>query len=195
MKKNYLIYLIIFSLGIILGAVFNNVWQESNIPILNKVPKEPTKIIRVTDTVFVKHKSKPIEKPELVEADVVDTLISVIDSVKVQEPAMDSVDVEIIRERMVAKVQLSVQLIEQDSIAPGDVFNNVTEPFQKKITVEYWESPLNLTGYQLSKSRLKLFGFNPKEKIQLIEGQNAVLILQMSESQVTLQKTEQFKSL
>ena len=195
MKKNYLIYLIIFSLGIIIGAVLNNVWQDSNIPILNKVPKEPTKVIRITDTVFVKPKAQPIEKQEVVEESDLDTLVQVIDSVDVQEPLIDSVDVEIIRERMVAKVHLSVLLLEQDSIAPGDVFNNTTPPFQKKITVEYWESPLNLTGYQLSKSRLKLFGFNPKEKIQLIEGQNAVLILQMSESQVTLQKTEQFKSL
>jgi len=62
--------------------------------------------------------------------------------------------------------------------------------------VEFWKSPLNITGYELTRNRLKLFGFNPNESISLQLDKNEEQILLNTESlSVVLKKTNQFKTL
>lgn len=193
MKKHYIFYLIFLLSGVIIGAILNSNWKETTIPLLSKTSKEPTKIITITDTVYIQKESKP-RKMKVAKV-VSDSVPVFIDTFYTAEAVMDTVEVEIVRERIVATKTLSIALMEKDSVPDSEVFNNEANAFSQSISIEFWESPLNLTGYQLTKTRLKLFGFNPSEEIVLTEGKNSTLIVGMGSGEVTLQKSEKFKSL
>ncbi|PKR80145.1 hypothetical protein CW751_11625 [Brumimicrobium salinarum] len=102
----------------------------------------------------------------------------------------------IIQEKMVSSRYIAVQKSANDSIDKSELLSLNGQSFSNQIIVEFWQSPLNLTGYELSRNKLKLFGFNPNESISLQKGEESDLLLLNTESMsLKIRKSKQFKSL
>ena len=69
-------------------------------------------------------------------------------------------DLSIRREKLVQKMWLNVYVLAEyenkDSLLKEALGINETMP--SKLLVEFWESPLNFSGYKLSKAKLILYG-------------------------------------
>ncbi len=93
-----------------------------------------------------------------------DTLI--IDN-EIISPEEDEEYFEIVSERLIAKSVVEVKIIQPDSLDASDLLNLKADSYSKSLAIEFWESPLDLIGYELNRSRLKLFGFNAEELVQI----------------------------
>lgn len=70
------------------------------------------------------------------------------------------------------------------------------ESFLDDIVVEFWESPLEYTGYKLNKSKLILYGISTDNDLELSYDSKAdALKLLINGNPTYLRKTEQFKSI
>jgi len=102
----------------------------------------------------------------------------------------------IIMEELISQRSVLLGLLPNDSTDVSELLKLKSSAFAKDIMVEFWKSPLNITGYELTRNRLKLFGFNPNESISLQLDKNEEQILLNTESlSVVLKKTNQFKTL
>lgn len=103
---------------------------------------------------------------------------------------------DIYQDQLISQQTINVNKDTTDSTDISEVFNLQSEAFTDRIVVEFWESPLNITGYELSRNKLKLFGFNPNETVSLyfIKKENG-LQLKSETIQLVLTKTKQFKTL
>lgn len=102
----------------------------------------------------------------------------------------------IIMEELISQRTISLGAAPNDSTDVSEMLNLKTAAFAKDIIVEFWQSPLNITGYELTRNRLKLFGFNPNESISLQLDKNENQILLNTETMsIVLQKSKQFKTL
>jgi hypothetical protein len=105
-------------------------------------------------------------------------------------------DDDIDQERLIAQQMVIIKKQAIDSTDVSKMFDLQSESFADKITIEFWESPLNITGYELTRNKLKLFGFNPNETVSLYLGkQENRLHLKSETMQLVLTKTKQFKTL
>jgi hypothetical protein len=105
-------------------------------------------------------------------------------------------DRDIITEQLISKRNIELTYAAKDSIDDSELLNLNSKSFNNSIIVEFWESPLELTGYELSRNKLKLFGFNPNESISLhFENNNEELLMQTETIKLYLNKTRKFKSL
>lgn len=68
-------------------------------------------------------------------------------------------------------------------------------PYQTKLSLELWESPLDYVGYKLNKSKLILYGFTEADDISLTYQGNGELKMEVNGNFLTLRKTESFKPL
>jgi hypothetical protein len=67
--------------------------------------------------------------------------------------------------------------------------------FSELIQIEYWNSPLQLTGYELSKNKLKLFGFDPSQQLVLSERNDKGLDVYFDDELHIFYKTNKFTAL
>jgi hypothetical protein len=105
-------------------------------------------------------------------------------------------DGDIITEKLISKRNIELTVIENDTIDESELLNLNSKSFNSSIIVEFWESPLELTGYELSRNKLKLFGFNPNESISLhFDNNKEELLMQTETIKLYLSKTQKFKSL
>jgi len=104
---------------------------------------------------------------------------------------------EVITDKLIKKVSKELKIIESiDSLGPELVFNKEVNPFNSILMIEFWTSPLELTGYELTSKRLKLYGFNPDENLNLVYSKGTDYIrLTIGENQLKLKKTDRFKTL
>ena len=204
------------SLGLILGyLLFSEKEKIQPISSPEVSSKTETKIItkEVKDTVFIERKPKVIadtlEKLDtLLVSDTLETIYSDTldaypdqdeDSMEEAEKDISDADLVVFTDKLIEKFNLEIQKVKNEVRDTTDselVFNLETDKFNTVITVEYWSSPLELTGYELSRNKLKLYGFNPDEPITLIhkEGDN-ILNLKLNNLNLALEKTERFKTL
>lgn len=66
------------------------------------------------------------------------------------------------------------------------------EWFGDKILVEFWESPIGYEGYRLNKTKLILFGVNPKDELSLTFVKQGYLLLHLGALKTKLYPTENF---
>lgn len=105
-------------------------------------------------------------------------------------------DDDIMKERMLSTRELTVSWITSDSMEVSELLNKKASSFNEVMTVEFWQSPLNLTGYELNRNKLKLFGFNPSESISLeVKDESKELIMKTTTFEIVLTKSNQFKSI
>jgi hypothetical protein len=106
------------------------------------------------------------------------------------------IDADIIREELMSTLNLDVEWITKDSLDVSELLNKKANSFNEKMIIEFWQSPLNLTGYELTRNRLKLFGFNPNESISLqLDKNNEQILLSTESMSIVLKKSKQFKTL
>lgn len=209
MKKNF-IYLTILIIGGILGFLASN--------IINTAPSQSieTQIVKkveekvIIDTVIVKKKYPVVvledttKAVELVSYE--DSLYAeVYDETQSEEAdndfsefisEEDTMMYDIISDELLSQRTVILTLPPIDSTDVEDLLDLKSYAFSQKMTIEFWKSPLNLTGYELSRNKLKLFGFNPTESLHLSLSQNGEsLFLNTETMSILLIKSDNFQTL
>lgn len=209
--KQKLIYLIILLLGILIGVAIDHYFLP---PISNTIQKNnKTKIVEkikqriIRDTVEIKKIIKiPVAKSakNTSEEKLIDSLIMLQDSINTanshpntdQPPSPKDTITTVLSEELIGEQLVILPPFPTDSTSIENILAVKPQAFADKILVEFWSSPLNLVGYQLTRNKLKLYGFNPNENINLAYGKSEdELILTTPSVKVYLRKTKQFKSL
>lgn len=170
--------------------------QTSN-PSLDESEPETTLITEtVTDTIIqTEIKEVPVEIEEIDTSEVIsDSLQSINDSL-LHTVGVDSnsTDLSIRTEKMTAKKWLKVYVLaeyeDKDSLIKEALGINETMP--SKILVEFWESPLNFSGYKLSKAKLILYGMPSGLEYKLYRKQDKYF-LSTQTFYYSLRETEEF---
>lgn len=208
--KKFFIYLTILIIGGILGFLASN--------IINTAPSQSieTQIVKkveekvIIDTVIVKKKSPVVvledttKAVELVSYE--DSLYAeVYDETQSEEADIDfsefiseedTMMYDIISDELLSQRTVILTLPPIDSTDVEDLLDLKSYAFSQKMTIEFWKSPLNLTGYELSRNKLKLFGFNPTESLHLSLSQNGEsLFLNTETMSILLIKSDNFQTL
>ncbi len=106
------------------------------------------------------------------------------------------IDPAIVEEELLERRTVILHWNPKDSVGVSELLNKNAQSFSREIIVEFWSNPLNITGYELNRNKLKLFGFHPEETIRLeIKDDHRTLFLHSESLHLRLEKTEQFKSL
>lgn len=197
--KKISLYLIIVALSLAVGWItgyFSKPSESEQIETVY-VDRVQQKIIR--DTVKI---SKPIYIKKAEDDTLTASLHDSTDYSKdtLTAPFMDTTeevfDDDIMKERMLSTRELTVSWITSDSMEVSELLNKKASSFNEVMTVEFWQSPLNLTGYELNRNKLKLFGFNPSESISLeVKDESKELIMKTTTFEIVLTKSNQFKSI
>jgi hypothetical protein len=195
--KQVITYILLIGLGILVGFVIFRSSENEVITEVKTVYKDRVKTKTVQDTIVITKQ-------------VIDTVTSTVsltemDSLYVDNGSDSSIyppsdeevfDGDIITEKLMSKRNIELTLVENDSIDESELLNISSKSFNNSIIVEFWESPLELTGYELSRNKLKLFGFNPNESISLhFDNNKEELLIQTETIKLYLSKTQKFKSL
>jgi len=199
--KQGVIYLLILIGGIGIGYIFNLLFNaptenetETEKVIVQKVKK---KIIR--DTVQVERivYTSTVDTSNIAESlEYADSLDYTYDEESNQYYSSEESEEIIIKEELISQRTISLAPPKNDSTDVSKLLDLKSNAFSNEIIVEFWQSPLNITGYELSRNKLKLFGFNPNESISLHLGTNEdQLFLNTDSMSLLLQKTKQFKTL
>ncbi|MGM0479777.1 MAG: hypothetical protein ACQERC_11190 [Bacteroidota bacterium] len=143
-----------------------------------------------------------IEKPVYIDQSAKDTAStrnvqdSVSDPDTSHEEDTTALDPAIVEEELLARRTIILKWNPRDSSSVSELLNKNAQSFNREMIVEFWSNPLNLTGYELNRNKLKLFGFHPDETIRLeIKDDDRTLFLHSESLHLRLEKTEQFKSL
>lgn len=201
--KRTLIYLSLLLVGIGIGYLLNFDWspKETVHQVPEKIYIEKVKKEIIRDTIEIeKIVNVPIVKDTTIETDTLKTTDSLTMG-KIEEIEIvnnNSIENEeiIIMEELIAQRTIPLQFPVNDSTDVEEMLNFKTSAFSDEIIVEFWQSPLNITGYELTRNKLKLFGFNPSESISLhLDKSEEQLTLDTESMDILLQKSKQFKTL
>lgn len=195
--KQVITYIILIGLGVLVGFFIFGNKENDVITEVKTVYKNRVKTRTVRDTLIItKEVTDTItDTDSLTEKD---TMYVENDSdSSIYTPTDEEVfDGDIITEKLVSKQNIVLTIVENDSIDESELLNLNSKSFNSSMVVEFWESPLELTGYELSRNKLKLFGFNPNESISLHFDKNKEELLMQTETiKLYLTKTQKFKSL
>lgn len=205
MKKT-LLYLALLLSGIGIGYLLNNnldttAKDEKNIDhqpekvYIEKIKKEMIRdTIEIEKIVSVPVKKTPIS-PSTDTLHPTDTM-----STKQKEEVLvnqtKNKEEIIITEELIAQRTIPLYYAPNDSSDVAEMLNLKTTAFADEMSIEFWQSPLNITGYELTRNRLKLFGFNPRESISLhLDKVEDQLLLDTESMSIVLKKSKQFKTL
>lgn len=216
--KNLVPYLLLLILGGVIGYFIGTNNYSS---VENSIVKKDTKIVEQTkiikDTVVIeKVIPKKVESNldtlsidslliDTLNLDLVDSLTYdltelsdstlIEDSVEINEEA--DFDDEIIQELLLSQRSLQIAPSSRDTEEDVDEMLELkANAFSSTMIVEFWQSPLNLTGYELTRNKLKLFGFNPNENISLqLSHEEDKLFLNTETMSLILEKSTRFKTL
>lgn len=215
LKKNVIFLVIGFALGGVAAFLYQHKTSENYSDELaqGETASKPKRVEKVIDTLVIE---KPIyvtkndsqKKDALndsLQSNVLDSLATdefqnVADSVQ-NESFFGSISEEedddvIVSEKLVLKKKIKVQTDLVDSVLVEDVLGKNIQSFTDEINVEYWESPLELTGYELNRSVLKLYGFNPYEALTLhLNEKENELVVKFGNQAYILSKSSKFKTL
>src|SRR5690554_1198663 len=113
-----------------------------------------------------------------------------------EEDEEDEEEIIIMKEELLSQRVLNIEPLKTDTADASSVLELKSESFAKQVTVEFWKSPLNITGYELTRNKLKLFGFNPSETIGLqLSSTGEQLLLNTETMSIIFHKTKNFQSL
>lgn len=166
-------YMLVLAIGTLIGISGMYVLNPKE-TIIESVVKVET-IEKSTSLPKKKNKIKPIDLSDIDSTgsastnDSLDALFN-SDTLIIDEATGSLVEeeyFEMVSERLIAKRVVEVKIIQPDSLDASDLLNLTSDSYSKSLTIEFWESPLDLIGYELNRSRLKLFGFNAEEKVQV----------------------------
>ena len=195
--KQVITYTLLLGLGVLIGFFIFGSKENDVITEVKTVYKDRVKTKTIRDTLVITN--------EVIDTVIASDSLTEMDSLYVEndsdssiyEPSNEEVyDADIITEKLVSKRNIPLTVVENDSIDQSELLNINSKSFNSSIIVEFWESPLELTGYELSRNKLKLFGFNPNESISLqFDNNKDELLIQTETIKLYLPKTQKFKSL
>ena len=172
--KSILKYMLVLAIGTIIGIAGMYAINPKDRVVETIVKIETTE--KSTTSSKKKNKVKTIDSSDIdsteftITDDSLGTLLTadtlIIDD-EIISPEEDDEYFEIVSERLIAKRVVDVKIIQPDSLDPSDLLNLKADSYSKSLAIEFWESPLDLIGYELNRSRLKLFGFNAEELVQI----------------------------
>lgn len=200
---------VLFVLGFLIGAILMYVLGDffPRIIIQHTTISKPNNQLIDTFTLIKEVKSTNnrefIEELERVDDAADDFLLT--DTLELLDVRPDSVsanlDYEVVRDRLLGKktviIQKNVITTASDTSAVGKISDKVAGNsfFNKSLLVEFWESPIDFLGYKLNKNTLVLYGVSPQESIELIDSENGILLLIIDGKNLSLMKTEKYKTL
>ena len=188
MNKKWVTNILFTALGVLLGATLVLVFNPSSVEKIEEAESKNVVIVE-KDTV----KKKPVNKKKVVvePKERKDSTIYIIDSLVLEDTLLSD---EVLTESILATKNLKVGPPEEvDSTAILlDVFSPV---YSTNMQVEFWHSPLQLTGYELSKSKLKLFGFDPDQQIAIFERKDKGLAVYLDNELHVFYKSDKFTAL
>ncbi len=202
-------YTLILAVGVLLGVVgmliVNDLQSDDMEEVVTQevvidtspIPKKKkiaTKKLKQPETSSVILDSVTVE---LIDAVNMDSLL-IVDTLGLNEDNEEYF--EIVSERLIAQRSVVIQVIQPDTVDSSELLNLTADSYSKKLTVEFWESPLDLIGYELNRSRLKLFGFNSEEELEIMrmydsEKLQVTIGAGANQADLILEKTAKFKSI
>lgn len=99
---------------------------------------------------------------------------------------------QLVAEQQIALINLDAPPSLIDSLAQTEA--GVRDEQARKMTIEFWESPLHYRGYKLTRSRLVLFGLGQERNIALYKLNN-LLYLKSSNGVFRLEGSSDFRQL
>jgi hypothetical protein len=105
-------------------------------------------------------------------------------------------DIKINSDKKIDTKQLKIIQLSQQSTSKSDSLINKminAKPIDiKEITIEFWDSPLNYSGYKMSKTKLIVYGLNPHFNY-LLYYKNGKYFLNFEQVYYQLEETSTFK--
>ncbi|PHR46250.1 MAG: hypothetical protein COA32_11900 [Fluviicola sp.] len=195
--KQVITYILLIGIGILIGFFIFHSKETDVVKEVRTVYKDRVKTKTVRDTlVITKEVTDTIVATDSLTD--LDSLFAINDNdSSIYTPTDEEVfDGDIITERLVSKREIELNIIKNDSLDESELLNINSKSFNSTMIVEFWESPIELTGYELTRNKLKLFGFNPNESFSLHFDNNKEELLVKTETiKLYLTKTQKFKSL
>ncbi len=157
----YLLGIGLLILGGLIGYFIGAHTFDSDVQ-LDEAPKTEFITQTVHDTIVKTEQvniALPIEDEDSIEV-MNDSLFSLNDSLDILNPEDTLEDITISREVLEKSKWLDVQVLKEfedkDSLIKEML--GITENLPKSMLVEFWNSPLNYSGYKFSRSKLVLYG-------------------------------------
>ncbi len=200
------------SVGILIGALL---FSKSDDQGKTVAEKESIKVVteKIKDTVVVSEKVY-VEVPiadtlaedffqDTVQIDTSELSTDTIpetgdpDLIIIENDGDDDDDFEVIKDQLLNKKIVRLTIIDfTDTLTVDKALNKDVLPFSEQLAVEFWTSPLELTGYELAANKLKLFGFHPDEKLTILFTKGTdFLEVRIGDAVLRLGKTERFKTI
>jgi hypothetical protein len=159
----YVAWVGLFAAGLTVGYLVG----VNNVPEPDETPVSTTEFIKetVVDTIIqtetVEVPVKEDESDTLSEE--IDTSLSITDTLILIEDidtTASEEDIKIRTEKMVGYRWLTVDVLEQSTEKDSLIKEmlDINDKMPTRLKVEFWESPLNFSGYKLSRSKLVLYG-------------------------------------
>ncbi|MCB9222829.1 MAG: hypothetical protein R2780_10860 [Crocinitomicaceae bacterium] len=192
----YLVWIALFAAGLTVGYLVGT----NDIPLMEDNQVSTTEFVKETihDTIIQTETVEVV--PEIEDNDTlfsdIDTLLTTSDSLIVVEE-VDSNEVaeniSIRTEKMVGYKWINVTIVgveeAKDSLIKEML--DIKDKYPSKLKVEFWESPLNFTGYKLSRSKLVLYGM-PSQSTYKIYRKKDKYYLSAQTFYYSLKETEEF---
>ena len=195
-------YLLVISVFLIGGLIGFFVGKNSTVIIekRNKITEAQVITEVVYDTII---KKEVIEVP--VPVIIVDSLsldttpiesvdtTEVTDQIEIKDTSEIDSDIVIRRERIIKSKKYQIIFLTEE-IKKDTALKEMLGIKESKITeliVEFWESPLNFSGYKLSKNKLILYGLSDQFKYQIYK-RNKVYYIGFEDILYGLKETQEF---
>ncbi|WP_027421324.1 hypothetical protein [Crocinitomix catalasitica] len=195
-------YLLVISVFLIGGLIGFFVGKNSTVIIekRNKITEAQVITEVVYDTII---KKEVIEVPvpviivdslslDTIPIESVDTT-EVTDQIEIKDTSEIDSDIVIRRERMIKSKKYQIIFLTEE-IKKDTALKEMLGIKESKITeliVEFWESPLNFSGYKLSKNKLILYGLSDQFKYQIYK-RNKVYYIGFEDILYGLKETQEF---
>jgi hypothetical protein len=209
MKTNFSRSIVFLLAGLIIGSVsVYLILTNGHLGSDEQITATEVKVIKekVVDTVVIQ--KKVYIDTATVYKDENDSLAAITTEMLAENSRLDdSLSIEtgeedfiIVSDRLIFRRTVPIVLQEVDTVDVAKLLDRKAESYGESIVVEYWDSPLDLIGYELTRSRLKLYGFNTQDPIEIRRTSNSdQLRVQMGAGSgsftILLEKSNRFKTL
>lgn len=192
----YAVWIGLFAAGLTVGYLIGTGavpgQKDSEVSTTEFIKETVHDTIVQTETVKIQVENSDSDSSEIE----VDTLINLSDTLVVIEDVIDSSaaeDISIRTEKMVGYRWLTVNVleaeVEKDSLIKEML--DIKDKMPGRLKVEFWESPLNFSGYKLSRSKLILYGMPSQLEYKLFRRVDKYFLSAQS-FYYSLKETEEF---
>jgi hypothetical protein len=180
-------------IGILIGSMISTLIFVGLI--YENQPHE-NKISSLPDTIYIAQEpeiqvERVVEKVNIKSNDTIMLLTNINQNI-------DSGDYVVLRDKLLLTRSINILSKNKDERQnPSDVLIeriNTDNFFSDRITVEFWESPIEYQGYRLNKTKLILFGINPNDFFELVNTNEGHLMMKSGGQTAILYPTEKYRN-